>query len=378
VAPAGYGKTTLVTDWLDKTCIDSAWLSLDEADNDPLRFFTYVVAALQKTLGPKLTQPQPDAFPMAPQPAEAFAHSLLNDLTAMEQPVLLALDDYHVITAGPVQEAMAFLLRRAPPNLHLIVLTRADPPFPLPRLRVRERMTEIRDRDLRFTPEEMTAFLNALHRLNLPAEQVTALEERTEGWAAGVQLAALSLQGCSAEGAAEFIQAFSGSHHYIVDYLFEEVLSRQPEAVREFLLQTSVLERMCAPLCDVVLTREARGSSSSHEGERTSPSQEILEYLERSNLFLVPLDDERCWYRYHHLFVGVLIGMLSSTSHADRIAELHGRASDWYAQNGFQGAVVKEPGTDFKGGEGLKGLLIEIVPAAVAIGRAIVRFRRGG
>jgi LuxR family maltose regulon positive regulatory protein len=340
VAPAGYGKTTVVADWLDKIRTPSAWLSLDEADNDPLRFFTYLVAALQKTLGPMLAEPVAEAFPMTPPSAEAFVRPLINDLAAVEQPILLALDDYHVITAGVVHEAMVFLLRRAPPNLHLIVLTRVDPPFPLPRLRVRERMTEIRDRDLRFTPEEMTAFLNSLHRLNLRAEQITALESRTEGWAAGVQLAALSLQGCSPERAAEFIRAFSGSHHYIVDYLFDEVLSRQPDAVREFLLQTAILERMCAPLCDAVLGNpEIRESvlrdRLTHLPVHQTTSQSILEYLERSNLFLVPLDDERCWYRYHHLFVGVLRGMLQSGSEPDQIAGLHGHASDWYGQNGF-------------------------------------------
>jgi LuxR family maltose regulon positive regulatory protein len=350
VAPAGYGKTTLVTDWLDRTDVPSAWLSLDEADNDPLRFFTYVVAALQKTLDPKLTQPLPEAFPMALQSPEAFVHPLINDLTAVDRPILLALDDYHVITAGPVQEAMVFLLRRAPPNLHLVVLTRADPPFPLPRLRVRERVTEIRDRDLRFTPEEMTAFLNALHHLNLPAEQIAALESRTEGWAAGVQLAALSLQGCSPEHAAQFIRAFSGSHHYIVDYLVEEVLSRQPGALREFLLQTSVLERMNAPLCDAILSRAATEQGIAgglretalappqHPGDALHPrshAQEILETLERTNLFLVSLDDERRWYRYHHLFVDVLRTMLQSTAQPDQIAGLHSRASDWYRQNGF-------------------------------------------
>ena len=349
VAPAGYGKTTLVTDWLGKTGIPSAWLSPDEAENEPLRFFTYVVAALQKTLGPKLPQPLPEAFPMAPQSLEALVLPLINDLAALEQPILLALDDYHVITDGGVQEAMAFLLRRAPPNLHLVVLTRADPPFPLPRLRIRERLTEIRDRDLRFTPEEMTAFLNSLHHLNLDAEQITALESRTEGWAAGVQLAALSLQGCSAEHAAQFISAFSGSHHYIVDYLFDEVLSRQPDAVREFLVQTSILERMCAPLCDAILTgstwqastgdsRDTAVTAPRHPGDRPPlrfHAQGILETLEQSNLFLVRLDDERRWYRYHHLFVDVLRGMLQSASQPDQIAGLHSRACDWYRQNGF-------------------------------------------
>jgi LuxR family maltose regulon positive regulatory protein len=355
VAPAGYGKTTLVTDWLGKTGVPSAWLSLDEADNDPLRFFTYLVAALQKTLGPKVAQPLLEAFPMAPQSPEALVRPLINDLTAVDRPVILALDDYHVITAGLVQEAMVFLLEHAPPNLHLVVLTRADPPFPLPRLRVRERMTEIRDRDLRFTSEEMAAFLNALHRLNLPAEQITALEARTEGWAAGVQLAALSLQGLSAERAAQFIADFGGSHHYIVDYLFDEVLSRQPDNVREFLLRTSILDRMCAPLCDAILSRGATEQGSAgdlretalalpqHPGDRRplrSHAQEILEALEHSNLFLVPLDDERGWYRYHHLFVDVLRGMLQSASQPDQIATLHGRASDWYRQNGFVADAV--------------------------------------
>jgi LuxR family maltose regulon positive regulatory protein len=340
VAPAGYGKTTLVTHWLDQAGIPSAWLSLDEADNDPLRFFTYLVAALQKTVDPNLGGPLLQTFPMLPPSPEALVHPLINDLAAIDRPILLALDDYHVITAAPIQEAMAFLLRRGPPNLHLVVLSRADPPFPLPRLRVRQRMTEIRDRDLRFTPEEMVDFLNALHRLNLPAEQITALESRTEGWAAGVQLAALSLQGCSPERAAQFIGAFSGSHYYIVDYLFEEVLSRQPDTVREFLLQTSILERMCAPLCDAILAGRAGGPGSTGEIDRTSPSQEILEYLERSNLFLVSLDDERCWYRYHHLFVDVLRQMYKSASQPDQMARLHGRAGDWYRQNGLIAEAV--------------------------------------
>jgi len=324
VAPAGYGKTTLVTDWLTKTGIPSAWLSLEEADNDPLRFFTYLVAALQRTLDPKLGQSLLEAFPLYPMPqsAEAFVYPLINDLAAMNRPILLALDDYHLIMATAIQEAMVFMLEHAPPNLHLVVLTRTDPPFPLPRLRVRGLMTEIRDRDLRFTPEEMTAFLNSLHRLNLPAEQIAALDSRTEGWAAGVQLAALSLQGYSAERAAQFISAFSGSHHYIVDYLFDEVLSRQPDQVREFLVQTSILERMCAPLCEDLL-------------HLRSPAQEILEYLEHSNLFLIPLDDERRWYRYHHLFTDVLRQLLNSSSEPGQVAGLHGRASDWYGQNGF-------------------------------------------
>jgi LuxR family maltose regulon positive regulatory protein len=359
VAPAGYGKTTLVADWLEKIDVSCAWLSLDEADNDPLRFFTYLVAALHKTFGPKVTPPKAEAFPMAPRSPEAFVLPLINDLAAVDRPILLALDDYHLIGAGPVQEAIAFLLRRAPPNLHLVVLTRADPPFPLSRLRVRGRVTEIRDRDLRFTPEETAAFLNALHRLNLDAAQIAALESRTEGWAAGVQLAALSLQGSSAQRAAEFIRDFSGSHHYIVDYLFEEVLSRQPDAVREFLLRTSILKRMCAPLCDAVLPRnqaaaeagqpramEAAVVPASRTPDAPTPhtsipdAQSILETLERANLFLVPLDEERCWYRYHHLFIDVLRGMLQAASRSDQIARLHSQASHWYGQNGFVADAV--------------------------------------
>jgi len=340
VAPAGYGKTTLVADWLDKTRTASAWLSLDEGDNDPARFFTYLVAALQGLdleVGPSLLETFGATLPSA----EAVVYPLIHALAAVDRPILLSLDDYHVITAAPIHEAMVLLLRRAPPNLHLVVLTRVDPPFPLPRLRVRERMTEIRDRDLRFTPQEMAVFLNTLHGLNLPAEQIRALESRTEGWAAGVQLAALSLQGCSAEDASEFISAFSGSHHYIVDYLFEEVLSRQPEQVRQFLLQTSILERMCAPLCSATLTGGAAGQGGTGEaGDAPPPAQAILETLERSNLFLVPLDDERCWYRYHHLFVGVLRGMLRSASRPDQIAGLHSRASDWYRHNGFVADAV--------------------------------------
>jgi LuxR family maltose regulon positive regulatory protein len=355
VAPAGYGKTTLVADWLGKTPLPSAWLSLDEADNDPLRFFTYVVAALQKALGPKTVQPPVQASPMMPQPPEAFVYPLINDLAALGRPILLTLDDYHVLTAGPVQEAMALLLHRAPPNLHLVVLTRADPSFPLPRLRVREQVTEIRDCDLRFTLEEITAFLNTLHRLNLPTQQIAALEARTEGWPAGVQLAALSLQGYSAERAAQFITAFGGSHRYIVDYLFDEVLGHQPVAVREFLLQTSILDRMCASLCDAVLhggtaapaaagdRSETVPAAPQHPGEAPpprSPAQETLEYLEHAKLFLVPLDDERRWYRYHHLFLDTLRQLATANARPEQIAGLHGRASNWYGQNGFVGDAL--------------------------------------
>jgi LuxR family maltose regulon positive regulatory protein len=330
VAPAGYGKTTLVSHWLGETAkrlassgeagIPSAWLLLDEADNDAVRFFTYVVAAL-KALDPQVGQSLQDALrTLSPSP-EALVYPLINDLAGLDQPIVLALDDYHLITDALIQEAMALLLEHAPPNLHLVVLTRLDPPFPLPRLRVRERMTEIRDRDLRFTSEEVTAFLNSLHHLNLPAEQIAALESRTEGWVAGVQLAALSLQGRSPERAAQFIQAFSGSHHYVIDYLGDEVLRRQPDEVQSFLLQTSILDRLCGPLCDAVL-------GESRDSER------MLRELERRNLFLIPLDDERHWYRYHHLFSDLLFQRLKQTQ-PDRLSELYLRAALWLEQNGY-------------------------------------------
>jgi LuxR family maltose regulon positive regulatory protein len=325
VAPAGYGKTTLVTDWLGQTATSSAWLLLDQGDNDPIRFFTYIVAALQ-ALDLKVGQSLLETFHTMPQSPEALACPLINDLASVDRPIILALDDYHRITDGLIQEAMAFLLDHAPLHLHLVVLTRADPSLPLPRLRVRERMTEVRDRDLRFTPEEMTTFFNSIHRLNLPAEQIAALESRTEGWPAGVQLAALSLQGCSAERATQFVSAFSGSHHYVIDYLADEVLHHQPDEVQSFLLQTSILDRLTGPLCDAVL------------GGRSDSDRMLME-LERKNLFLIPLDNERKWYRYHHLFSDLLFRRLKATqSHG--LGELYLRAAAWLEQNGYLGNAV--------------------------------------
>ena len=316
-APAGYGKTTLVTDWLSQASIPAAWLSLDEGDNDPVRFFTYVVAALQ-TLDAKIGQSLLGMLHTIPQSPEALVDALINDLAAAKRPIILALDDYYVITSALIQEAMVYLLDHVPPNLNLLVQTRVDPPFRLGRLRVRGVMTEIRDRDLRFTPEEMTSFLNSVHRLNLPAEEIAALESRTEGWPAGIQLAALSLQGLTAERTTQFIQAFSGSHHYVIDYLADEVLRRQSEEVQSFLLQTSILKRLCAPLCDAVTGQQG--------------SQALLELLEKSNLFLVPLDDQRQWYRYHPLFADLLRARLAQT-YPDQVPVLHQRASMWYEQN---------------------------------------------
>src|ERR1700722_128852 len=291
-APAGFGKTTLLAEWLAVAAADGrsvAWLSLDQRDNDPALFWTYLVAALN-TGAPAggagaLARLQP---PLPPN--EAGLVALLNDLDAISDDVVLVLDDYHVIDARDVQDAMAFLLEHLPPQIHLVIASRTDPPLPLARLRGRGELAEIRAADLRFTPSEAAAYLNEVMGLVLTAPDVTALEERTEGWIAALQLAALSMQG--REDASAFIAGFAGDDRYIVDYLVEEVLARQRTDVRDFLLTTSVLERLTGPLCDAV-TGRAGGTAA-------------LVALERANLFLVSLDDRRQWYRYHHLFADVL------------------------------------------------------------------------
>lgn len=316
-APAGSGKTTLVSTWLSGCGHPAAWLSLDAADNDPTRFLRYLIAALQAIVpgvgevAQMLLQP-----PQLP-PQESVLALLVNQLCALPDHVILVLDDYHVITAAVIHQAVAFLLRHLPAQMHLAILTRTDPPLPLSRLRVRHQLTEIRAADLRFTADEARVFLNDLMALQLSVDDVAKLEARTEGWIAGLQLAALSMEG--RDDVQGFISAFSGSHHYIVDYLVDEVLDRQPDAEREFLLCTSILERMSGALCDALLGR-ANG-------------QATLAALEQANLFLVPLDDERRWYRYHHLFAEVLRSCLQEMR-PDRLPELHRRAAEWYEQNG--------------------------------------------
>jgi LuxR family maltose regulon positive regulatory protein len=326
-APAGFGKTTLVGEWVASCGRPAAWLSLDEGDSDPSRFLTYLIAALQ-TVAPGigegvltvLQSPQPP-------PLESTLTALLNDVTAIPGDLVLVLDDYHVLDARPVDDALAFLVEHLPPRLHLVIATREDPALPLARLRARGQLTELRAADLRFTPDEAAAFLNEVMHLDLSAEQIAALEARTEGWIAGLQLAAISLQGRS--DAAGFIESFAGSNRFVLDYLLEEVLQRQPDAVRTFLLRTSILERLCGALCDAVLL------------DASASSQETLEYLERANLFIVPLDNERRWYRYHHLFAELLRQRLqqSTTSSAGDdgmgVAQLHSRASRWYEDHGL-------------------------------------------
>lgn len=287
-APAGYGKTTLVSDWIARSKIPAAWLSLDASDNDLARFFSYLIAALQQIdpgIGAAI-QPILETNADPPVEIEPLLTALVNDVAASASRFALVLDDHHVIREFGIHKALDFLFDHIPPGMHMVITCRADPPMPLGRLRVQRELTEIREADLRFTVDETTAFLNHLMGLALSNEDVVNLETRTEGWIAGLQLAALTLQGRADKH--DLIAAFSGSHRHLIDYLIHEVMSRQPEKVRTFLLRTSILERFNASLCDA-LTQESDG-------------KEMLLTLEKANLFLIPLDGERRWYRYHHLF----------------------------------------------------------------------------
>ena len=323
-APAGFGKTTLVSEWLSGCDRPAAWLSLDEGDNDASRFLDYLIAALQTVVADigagvlaALQSPQPP-------PTELLLTALLNEIAAAPDHLILVLDDYHVIDSKPVDDALVFLLEHLPPRMNLVITSREDPPLPLARLRARGQLTELRTADLRFTPAEAAEFLNQVMGLNLSAEDIAALETRTEGWIAGLQLAALSMQGRS--DSASFIQAFTGSHRFVLDYLVEEVLQRQPDRVRSFLLQTAILDRLSGSLCDAVCSA---GTSTGREDGR-----HMLATLERSNLFVFPLDDKRQWYRYHHLFADVLRARLTDEQ-PDQVYDLHRRASLWYEQNGL-------------------------------------------
>ncbi|MGD8398656.1 MAG: LuxR family transcriptional regulator, partial [Anaerolineae bacterium] len=345
-APAGYGKTTLVTQWLNSTKCPSTWLSLDESDNDPTRFLVYFVAALRtvdadigKGVLSALQSPQPP-------PVEAVLTSLINDAAAIPDRILLVFDDYHLIESPPVDNALTFLLEHLPAQMHLVIVTREDPHLSLARLRARGHLTELRAADLRFTASEAADFLNQVMGLELAAEDIAVLERRTEGWIAGLQLAAISMQG--REDTAALIKSFAGSHRHVLDYLVEEVLKQQSESIQTFLLQTTVLDRLTGSLCDAILGRGADDQRST--GDRNTfalqlPSssasgQEILEHLERSNLFVVPLDEERRWYRYHHLFADLLRQRLHQTQ-PEQVPILHRRASKWYEQNGFVDEAIE-------------------------------------
>jgi LuxR family maltose regulon positive regulatory protein len=318
-APAGFGKTTLLTQWLVESGMPVAWLSLEPEDNEPTRFLSYVVVALQ-TLDPHLgTTALALLHTPQPAPLETVLTVLTNDLTSRgEGNFVLVLDDYHVIEAEPIHRTIAFLLEHLPPQMHLMLATRADPPLPLAGLRARGQLTEVRAAELRFTTEEASTFLHTVMGLSLAPGAIDSLESRTEGWIAGLQLAALSLQ--DRADVPSFLTAFSGSHRFVLDYLSEEVLSRQDAAVQSFLLATSILSRLSGPLCDAV--REQEGS------------QAMLERLEQANLFVVSLDDERRWYRYHQLFAKVLTSRLQQTE-PTLVPELHRRASRWYETHGL-------------------------------------------
>jgi LuxR family maltose regulon positive regulatory protein len=300
-------------------------LSLDDSDNDPRRFLDYLLAALRqiqadvgKSVEAMLQSPQPP-------PDEAILTALVNELAAVAQPFVLVLDDYHVIQTPPIHQQLNFLLEHQPSNMRLVIVTREDPPLPLPRLRARGQVTEIRQSDLHFTLEECADFLNQVMGLNLSPADIAALERRTEGWIAGLQLAAVSMQG--RDDLSGFIQAFTGSSRFVLDYLNEEVFGRQSPEIKDFLLCTSILERLCAPLCDAIL-KSGDSSFILH------PSSFILETLEHSNLFIVPLDQSRQWYRYHRLFADLLRQRLQT---AESISEsaLHCSASQWYANEGL-------------------------------------------
>ena len=337
-APAGFGKTTVLAEWgqvkdkvrrmkdegkpsgiPDLHPSKLAWLSLDAADNDPTRFWAYVILSLQaiddelgETALAQLRSPQPP-------PVQLILPTLLNEIDSLRYRAILVLDDYHVITSTAVHETLAFLVENLPPNLHLVISTRSDPPLPIAKLRSRGQAVEIRADDLRFTPGEAADFLNQSMGLALSSDQVAALDERTEGWIAGLQMAALSMRGRDAERVATFLRDFAGTHRFIMDYLLEEVLAREPEEVQTFLLQTAILTRLTGPLCDAVTG--------------VSGGQEMLERLEKHNLFVVPLDDNRCWYRYHHLFADLLRARLYRSG-PDRVAPLYSRAAEWCEQAG--------------------------------------------
>lgn len=329
-APAGFGKTTLLSEWAhqphqqDGQPVAVAWLSLDQGDNDTARFLSYLAAALQNATGgigkEVLVALGPPQQPFLPEPVLS---GLINELNLLPYHVALVVDDYHLIDVEPVHQAMAFLLEHLPPRVHLVIASRTWPPLPLARLRARQQLLELDTADLRFSPDEAAAFLNQVMDLRLSSDDVAALEQRTEGWIAGLQLAALSMLG--REDVTDFIAAFTGSHRYILDYLVEEVLQRQTPAIQTFLLKTSILNRLTGSLCEAV--------TGQPDGQGT------LTHLEQANLFIVPLDDDRRWYRYHHLFAGLLRHRLRHFplpgGARANVPELHRQASEWYERHGL-------------------------------------------
>jgi LuxR family transcriptional regulator, maltose regulon positive regulatory protein len=330
-APAGYGKSTLLSEWVSQIDLPVAWLSLEKGENNPVRFWNYFITALSTI--PHLRQanlggPIPQSLHAGrPPPIEILLASLVNDFSNLEERAILVLDDLHVITESQIHQGLVFLVDHLPQSacgLHLVIASRMDPPWPLARWRVRDELTEVRSKDLRFSPEEASTFLNTVMGLKLAIRDIALLDQRTEGWIAGIQMAALSMQGRgNVDG---FLGGFTGSHRFVLDYLLEEVLSQQKPEILNFLLCTSLLEHLTAPLCDAI--------TDGKDG------QAILDQLERSNMFLVPMDDERRWYRYHHLFSDMLQVRLKLT-YPEIIPLLHGKACTWYMENGYLSNALK-------------------------------------
>jgi len=325
-APAGFGKTTALSEWVRYRDQSVAWLSLDKNDNELLGFLTYLIAALQRIDGDIGVDIQSVLEESLSPQFDILLTRLVSEIECIQDKFIAVLDDYHLIDSKPVHDALNFLIEYLPPSMHLVVLGRADPPLPISRLRVQGEVNEIRTPDLRFTKSEMIAFLNDLMGFNLSSKDIDTLERRTEGWIASLQLAALSMQGQDDRQA--FIADFSGSHRYIIDYLVDEVMRQHPEDVQLFLMRTSILERFCSSLCEVVI-----GGDGIKE-------QSILDYLDRANLFLIPLDDHREWYRYHHLFADFLEQRLGEVE-AQHIPELHRRASQWYESQGLVDEAIQ-------------------------------------
>ncbi len=323
-APAGFGKTTLISEWAAVCNRPVAWLSLSEGDNDSTLFLTYLITALQTILtnvGAGLLSVLQSSQPPS---VESILTALINEIAAIPDHFILVLDDYHLIDNKSIDYVLTFLLEHLPPKMHMVITTREDPNLPLTRLRARNQLTELRAADLRFSSAEATDFLNHLMGLKLSTEDITALESRTEGWIAGLQLAALSMQGD--RDSSSFIKSFTGNHKFILDYLVIEVLRHQSESIRNFLLKTSILDRLCSSLCDAVTGQD--------DGKL------MLDVLDRDNLFVIPLDDQRKWYRYHHLFAEVLQVHLCEEL-PDHITIYHKRASEWYIQNGLSSDAIR-------------------------------------
>jgi len=358
-APAGFGKTILVSHWVenlpDEDKIDGqpirvAWLSLDEDDNDPVRFMSYFISALHQNKDFEADLGQ-GALSMlqSPQPpsANTILISLINELAVIPEKIIFVLDDYHLVEAEPIHQALAFLIENLPPQLHLVIATRQDPHLPLGRLRARSQLTELRAADLRFSTSESAEFLNQIMGLNLSSGDIAELETRTEGWIAGLQLAALSMRG--REDMQGFIKSFTGGHRLVLDFLIEEVLEYQEEEIQDFLLRTAVLDRLTGSLCDALTGKE--------------DSQATLEKLDQANLFIIPLDDKRRWYRYHHLFADLLRQRLRQTQ-IEIIPILHHRASEWFKNQGLNREAMKHSleGRDYhSASELIKAIAIDVI-----------------